>query len=186
MMRLTGGASFGRDPEAFYVGGIDNWLNRGFEGGIRDDLRSISYGHFITPLRGVDYYEMDGDRYALANLEFRFPMLQYLLLGWPLPMGFANIRGAGFFDIGTAWYEKDSFRYDNQTGERVDVPAGFNMWKPKSATDSRDVLDDLRYGFGFGVRGALFFIPVRWDVAWSHNGLEFLGPRYLWSIGLEY
>jgi Tol biopolymer transport system component len=171
--RITGGASFGRNPEAFYLGGIDNWLNRSFKNGvIRDGLDDIYFGNFITPLRGLDYYGLQGTRFTAANFEFRFPMVQYLLLGWPLPLGFQNIRGAGFFDIGTAWVGND-----------------FQMWTdPADDPDGegREYYQDFGYGFGFGVRAALFFIPVRWDVAWTNNGQEFIGPRYLWSIGLEF
>jgi hypothetical protein len=32
-LRFAGGASFGKNPQKFIIGGVDNWINRTFEGG---------------------------------------------------------------------------------------------------------------------------------------------------------
>lgn len=95
VVRFSGGASNGNEPQQFFLGGMDNWLNYKFKGGtIRiDHPESIYFSSFETPLRGANYYERVGDRFALMNFEFRFPLIRYLILGWPLPLGVVNVRG---------------------------------------------------------------------------------------------
>ncbi|MDZ7261154.1 MAG: BamA/TamA family outer membrane protein, partial [candidate division KSB1 bacterium] len=108
VVRLSGGVSEGKQPQKFFLGGVDNWLNYRTATGelLVDDPSDIYFSTFETPLRGADYYEQVGDRFMLANLEFRFPLIKYFLMGWPLPIGLQNIRGALFTDIGGAWDKK--------------------------------------------------------------------------------
>ena len=189
-LRLSGGVSFGRDPENFYLGGVDNWINRQFAGDVRDGLRDIFFSKFITPLRGADYYQLVGSKFFLSNVEFRFPLIQYLQLGWPLPIGFQHIRGSLFMDIGGAWdpYEEfnivtgkwvvgDPFRKDYETHK------GFRAIKK---VNNVTYFDDMAASFGIGARGVLLFMLARIDVAWLFNGNRFSAPNYLFSIGLDF
>jgi Tol biopolymer transport system component len=165
--RFTSGASIGADPQTFYVGGIDNWINRKFKNGIRiDRIDDIYFADFITPLRGAEYYEREGDRYFLTNIEFRFPMIQYLSFGFP-PITFGNIRGVMFTDFGTAWREKDQrklrlFRSDPLKGLTT---------------------QDLVIGYGFGTRIFFFGLLLRIDVAWKYTIDNSSKPLYYFSIG---
>src|SRR5690554_1015693 len=74
--RLSGGYSGGANPQRFFIGGIDNWINRSFA--TTDiPLESASDFAFLTPaipLRGFNYAERIGTKYGLMNLEFRFPL----------------------------------------------------------------------------------------------------------------
>ena len=168
-VRLAGGYSDGENPQQFFLGGLDNWLNQHFKGGIRIDRpEDIYFSSFETPLRGTDYYELAGNRFALMNLEFRFPMVRYLILGWPLPLGLANIRGAMFTDIGSAWYKTEKFK-----------PFG------KTANGS-PMLDDLVMGYGIGARANLGFLLLRFDVAWRTDLVSTRSPRYYFSLGTEF
>ncbi len=118
-------------------------------------------------MRGAYYYERVGNRFFLHNLEFRFPLVRYFILGWPLPIGFQNIRGVMFTDIGAAWYD-DKFR-------------GINNEKGKPR------LQDLFMGYGLGARMNLGFLVLRFDVAWSSDFIsQTLGPYYYFSIGPEF
>ena len=76
-------------------------------------------------------------------------------MGWPLPAYFYNVRGATFFDIGTAW--------------------------DKSKDQEINHLD-WTYGYGFGIRLDLGIFPIEWDVAWSPDPTSDLRPRYYFSI----
>jgi len=187
--RASGGASFGRDPENFYLGGIDNWLNRRFAGEIRDSLRDIFFSQFITPLRGANYYSLVGSKYFLTNIEFRFPLIQYLLLGWPLPIGFQHIRGSLFLDIGGAWDPYEDFNM--ATGRWVigdpyrpnyETHKGFRATKK---INGKTYFEDMAASFGIGARGVFLFFLARFDVAWLHNGNKFSSPNYLFSIGFD-
>jgi len=158
--RLSGAASEGRDPQRFYLGGMLNWFNPRWDNEqndvIADSIEAIYYASFITPLRGVGFYNSIGTRYLLGNAEFRFPFIRYLIFGWPLPAYFHNIRGALFTDIGTAW------KPDDLNGQLFP--------------------DKWTRGFGFGLRLDLGIFPIEWDVAWSPDPSSNMVPRYYFSI----
>jgi len=169
VIRLAGGVSNGHNPQQFFLGGLDNWLNQHYKGGIRIDRpQDIYFSSFETPLRGTDYYELTGSRFGLMNVEFRFPMVRYLILGWPLPLGLANIRGAIFSDVGSAWSETKKF-------------------KPfRSSSGGGAMLDDLVMGYGVGARANLGFLLLRFDVAWKTDWANTQRPKYYLSLGTEF
>lgn len=104
-MRLVGATSQGKDPQVFRIGGP-------------------------YTIRGFDYGEFAGHNVGLLNLEFRFPLIEVLQLGWPLPLGLQGVRGAVFFDAGAAWRENDKFRAfrSHATGWRLeDINASFGL-----------------------------------------------------------
>jgi outer membrane protein assembly factor BamA len=75
--RLAGGASIGKDPQNFYLGG-------GFT------------------LRGYPYYTFYGDRDFLFNFETRFPIIDAIF--FPIPgLAFGYFRSLLFADWGAAW-----------------------------------------------------------------------------------
>lgn len=171
--RFAGGASFGDDKQRFFLGGIDNWLNYDTRGGLRtNSISDVFFSQFATPLRGAIYYERIGTRYMLTNLEFRFPMIQYLGLGFP-PIRFFNIRGVMFADIGTTfnegsnWYSADSWRgtHINEEGRRS--------------------FKDLVGGYGVGARVFLLYFLLRIDVAWPYNLDRSGKPIWYFSLGAD-
>jgi Tol biopolymer transport system component len=172
-VRFAGAVSEGKDPQRFFVGGVPNWLNRHFEGGVRIDMMDdIYFSSFETPLRGANYYEKVGTRFMLTNLEFRFPLVRYFILGWPLPIGFQDIRGVLFSDIGTAWNKDDAF-------------------KPATTTANGLLqLQDLMMGYGIGMRTNLGIFILMVDVAWTTD----LTPettkkskaKYYLSLGVDF
>lgn len=84
-IRALAGASTGRDPQAFRIGGF-------------------------STLRGFRDFDLIGSRVALANVELRFPFIHQLGLVGPLPIGIFNIRGALFTDAGVIWNEGEALR----------------------------------------------------------------------------
>jgi len=156
--RFSGSASEGRNPQRFYMGGVMNWFNPQWDNDrntvIVDRIDDIYFSSFITPMRGVGYYNKVGTRYLLGNAEFRFPFIRYLLLGWPLPIFLNNVRGAIFTDVGTAW-------------------------KPE---DIEGIPTDWVQGFGFGLRLDLGIFPLEWDIAWSRDSKLGMRPQYYFSI----
>ncbi|MCK5074843.1 MAG: PD40 domain-containing protein, partial [Calditrichia bacterium] len=162
--RLTGGVSFGKNPQQYFLGGIDNWINRKFKGGMKINMDDIYFSSFVTPLRGAYYYERAGDRFLLTNLEFRFPLINILSLGFP-PVTFGNIRGVAFTDIGTAWYDGDKLKLFE-----------------------RDALDNLKTKdlvAGYGVGARLYFLGflMRFDVAWRYDIERSHHPIFYFSLG---
>ncbi|MBM4170752.1 MAG: biopolymer transporter Tol [Ignavibacteria bacterium] len=166
--RLSGGFSGGGNPQRFFMGGIDNWINRNFA---TQDIPVTNASDFAflspaMPLRGYDYAEKIASRYSLLNLELRMPLIRFLLTG-PLPIFFQNILGVAFIDAGAAWDNSDALK----------------LFK-KDQFDNT-VTQDLLIGTGVGLR--LYFIFLwRFDVAWKYNLDGFSTPRYYISIGLDF
>ncbi len=70
-------------------------------------------------LRGdYDYQEFLGSRRALAQLEWRFPLID--VLRFPGGVTFGNIRGSLFTDVGGAWFDDDNFDWDFEPDETFD------------------------------------------------------------------
>ena len=167
-LRLTAGASFGNDPQRFFLGGVSNWMNRPYYIDLEEStIEDIYIAQFVTPLRGGGLYERMGENYFLTNMEFRFPFIQYLIFGWPIPYPFINVRGALFSDFGAAW--SDKFQLTEKFG-------GDTRFK------------DAVWGFGMGIRFPFPFIgwPTKWDVAWKYDLMNVSKPRYYLSLGYEF
>lgn len=170
--RLAAGFSNGRNPRRFLLGGMSNWINYKYRDVFDETLDEdmFFFSSFEGPLRGTRFYEMLGSRFMLANLEFRFPLIQYLILGWPLKLGFQNIRGVAFMDIGSAWSNDKN-------------------WQPFQTKPSNGFLqlNNLRAGHGFGARVNMGFLLLRYDIAWQTDFVSTKGaPIHYWSIGADF
>lgn len=166
--RLNTGASFGKNPERFYIGGTDNWINYQIHNDTLPitDIKDFAFATPILPLRGFDYNARSGSKFALMNAELRFPLFKYLVFG-PLPLAFQNIQGALFTDIGTVWSDNKKLQF-------------FQSINDKIATK------DLLIGMGIGVRIFLLYFPLKFDVAWSYDMQKFSTPKYYISLGADF
>jgi Tol biopolymer transport system component len=119
-------------------------------------------------LRGYAFGEFRGTNLAMANVEFRFPLVEQLLLGFPLPLAVQGVRGAFFFDAGAAWSDDSQFRGMVYSG-------------------GHRRLGDIRASYGLSASLNIGFTVLRWDLAWKTDLVRNLGPAagYL-SFGLEY
>ncbi len=169
VFRLAGGGSFGRNPQKFIIGGVDNWINRTFEGGYiplenAEDYLFLQAG---LPLRGYNYNAAIGSKYGLFNFEFRYPLFAFLQAG-PLPIGLQSINGAMFFDAGAAWDKEKDFVAFTKNAE--------------GKTVTRDLL------MGMGTSARIFFLAflVRFDVAWAWYLDGFSQPKYYLSLGADF
>jgi Tol biopolymer transport system component len=120
-VRFLGGFSEGRNPQVFRLGGAYTF-------------------------RGADYGDLPGTRIALTNLEFRFPLIDRLRLGFP-PLDFRGIGGVLFWDMASAWRGRD-----------------FNFFG--TAPNSKLRFDDVLGAYGFGARVNLGYFILRYDFAW--------------------
>jgi len=155
VLRGAGGISMGKNPQRFFVGGVENWIAPKYTTGRIKSIEDFYFADISTPLRGANYYELAGTRYLLLNVEFRYPFLEYLVFGWPLPLSLRNVRGVLFTDIGTAWSGR-----------------------------LREFSEDMYLiGCGFGLRVNLGVTVLRFDTAWrSASGRPIyyfsLGPEF--------
>ena len=167
-VRLSGGISGGANPQRFFLGGTENWINRSFATQ-NIPIESASDYAFLTPampLRGYDYAEQIGSKYTLLNLELRMPLIRYLVTG-PLPILFQNILGTAFIDAGTAWNDTKKLKLFGRDD------------------NNNVVTDHLLIGTGVGFRIYMLFL-WKIDVAWKYNIDHFSKPRYYLSLGLDF
>jgi len=169
VLRGSGGGSFGRNPQRFFIGGTENWINRTFENG-RIPIDSEEDFAFLTaalPLRGYNYNARLASRYGLGNAEIRFPVVKYFL-GGVLPYILQTVNGAIFLDVGTAFDEIDAYRAftRDENGNLMN--------------------QDLLIGTGIGARMWFLGFPLKFDVGWSYNGAGFSTPIYYFSLGADF
>ena len=99
--------------------------------------------------------------------EFRFPMIDYFAMRFPLPIVISRVGGAIFTDIGSAWFG-DNFKGGTSSG-------------------GQDRLQDIKMGFGFGMRMNLGFFLLRYDLAWSTDLNRISDkPSYYFSFGADF
>jgi len=166
--RFGFGTSFGKDPRMFFLGGTENWLNARIASipTYIESTRDLFFARFPAPLRGYYYYEEYGRKYFLTNFEFRFPFIQYLALGWPIPIIIGNISGTLFTDIGSAWEKYDeSVRFVDDIKER-EVVFDKSFHGAGQNDNNTFYLDDIKMSWGVGMRMNLGFAILRLDTAW--------------------
>ena len=140
-LRLFAGASGGNQPLPIYFGGLDT-------------------------LRSTNWAELVGDRAFFANIEYRFPLVDYFATPF---LAFQGIRGVLFFDIGGAWYhdlEKLGLYdfYDDKEGRLRDGIAAYG------------------WGFTIGFLG----LDLNWDFARRWDFKEHLDTRTSFWIGTRF
>ena len=75
-------------------------------------------------LRGYPRWSIRGEKMWISSLEFRFPLIDQIQIKFPFfDLGFYGIRGATFFDIGSAWDKT----YENTYGS-LGVGFRFNLF----------------------------------------------------------
>ena len=93
--RFAAGASFGRSRLIYYLGSVDNWTNfsskvEQFDQSVPIDYsKNYVYQTLATNMRGFTQNIRNGDRFAVANTELRWPMIRYLA-NHPLSNNFLN------------------------------------------------------------------------------------------------
>jgi Tol biopolymer transport system component len=189
--RYSGGASFGRDAQSFFVGGMAGWINYRWSNNQipLDNLSDIFLTMPAIPMRGYEYNSIFGDRFSLINAEFRFPIFAAILPG-PIPiLPLYNLTGVLFTDVGTAW------GLDDLTTPNInEAKLNFHIAKPVSETVQQNgqtftrtsLKGDILIGSGFGLRTILLGLPLRWDIGWPYDGKHFGHPINYISIGLDF
>jgi Tol biopolymer transport system component len=136
--RLAFAGSEGRDSRTFFIGGP-------------------------STLRGYDYIAFDGSRMALGTVEYRFPLIDALVLGFPGRWGLGNIGGKLFFDAGAAWNKNDIHPLRSNVG-------GLQF-------------DDVRADFGFGVHLYMAYFLLNFQLAWQTDLNEVYASHFTFFMG---
>ncbi|HNX49076.1 MAG TPA: BamA/TamA family outer membrane protein [Thermoanaerobaculaceae bacterium] len=154
-LRLYAAWADGNQPNLYYFGGIDT-------------------------LRGYDYRTLVGNRAAYLNAEWRFPLIDHLVLPW---LHLTSVRGRFFIDVGGTSFDLPAYTV-KFGGEKIRVPGykqGFQFMK-----DGR--LKDAVSSYGFGLSLDLFGLPAHWDFAkrWDFKDSIDKGYRTEFWIGMRY
>lgn len=165
-LRAAGGMSFGlssSSTQKFVLGSVENELISFASSATDLRIQNAEDFALITPfypLRGYGYGAMQGSKFAMGNLELRFPLFRALITG-PIPILFQYMSGVIFLDAGTAW---------------------------DSSFPLTGVLDEskLLNSVGIGARAAVLGFPVKFDVAWHHRFPGWSEPNYNLSLGLDF
>jgi len=212
-LRGSAGASVGRDSQTYFLGGMLGWINqRWSNNGIPlERLADTFFTLPAVPLRGHVFNAIYGNKFALVNAEFRFPLFAAIVPGALPIFPLYNVTGAFFFDIGTAWGFDINQSFVNRNGNIVqvtknskdlDLVLGQEVTTFYDLTNSRfvdgpvngaDVVQfnsvngDLLAGTGFGLRTIVFGLPLRYDMAWAlgREGFE-PGAVHYFSIGIDF
>lgn len=134
-VRFVGALSNGAQPRQFVVGGPSTL--RGWDIFDFEDIDANGDPRFPNLL---------GNKMALMNMEYRFPFVDALIIGWPGRWGIGGVQGAAFFDAGAAW--TDEIKLTRGDGALLR-------------------LDELRANIGFGIRTNIGYIPLKFDWAWK-------------------
>lgn len=213
-LRGTAAASFGRDSQTFFMGGMLGWINQRWSDNEIpfERLADTFFTQPATPLRGHEFNTLFGDKFSLINAEFRFPLFAAVLPG-PIPiLPLYNITGIAFVDAGAAWgmdinYSRATDRF---TGEAIvyhQKPAELQFRVsqreevflnpatglprengPQAGDIPASYLDgDILIGAGFGLRTILLGLPFRYDVGWAYDRDGFRSrPIHYFSIGIDF
>ncbi|PKK82133.1 MAG: hypothetical protein CVT49_15200 [candidate division Zixibacteria bacterium HGW-Zixibacteria-1] len=165
--RLSGGASWGDTPKRYFLGGTSNKIGSTTVDAEVYDVENLYFSQIVTPLRGYNYFDFSGDKYFLANFEFRYPFVDYLKMNFPLPLTIGYVTGNWFYDMGAAW-EGDNF-------------------KGGTSADGTAHLKDIKSAFGFGIRANLGIFVLRYDLAWNTDWATVAAhPKSYFSIGADF
>ena len=146
-LHLSLASSGGADPRGFVLGGP--WTLRGY-----------TFYDFET----ID--NLAGRNLALLSLEYRLPLLDYLIFGWPARWGLTGIGAATYVDLGSAWDDKVMLVGKDASGH----------WG----------LQEMHADVGVGLRANILFLPLKFDWAWKTDLRRFEDLTFQFSIGPEF
>ena len=182
--RVAFSSSFGTSPLLYYLGAVDNWIN--LFGRFPTYNSAIEYDHTVdwayqavgTNMRGFSQNIRNGNSFAVANVELRWPIIQYCFAK-PLKSDILrHFQVVAFTDFGGAWSglipgkKENAYNYTVIHQEPISVE-----------------IDEMRQPFvgsyGFGFRTRLFGYFVRLDIGWGYDEgvIQWMNQ---FSIGMDF
>lgn len=178
--RLAMGTSFGTRKLMYYLGGVESWIAPRFNNDIPvSQNNDYAFQTVVNNMRGFDQNIRNGHSYAVLNSEIRWPVFSYFLNRTIRSEFIKNFQVIGFTDVGTAWEGKDP--YDEENPLFIDE------------IDRDPVVIRVEYfrnpivvGYGFGARSTLFGYYLRFDVAWGKDTGTTTGPKFYFSLAMDF
>lgn len=155
----------------FYLGGryiFAARISAGTVSGPESGYFPWQIGGYNT-IRGYDFLSMQGKTTFVMNLEIRYPFIDAIAFGFPVPWIIRGFSGVFFVDAGTA----------------ADI---FSRWQGYDDEEGR--LKDLKASFGLGTRMVFFpglLFKIDWATPWDfQSALPLSRWRGIFSIGYEF
>lgn len=181
------GTFFGNSPKQYVLGGVDNWFGNTINyGGVKNPLfvkngfnDNLIFAEFATTLRGFDYATLYGSSVAMANAEFRLPLVRALAGGPVTSNFFRNMQFIAFYDIGTSWTGAPPTSTENslRTEQIVSGPFQINL---------KQYLNPWLYSYGLGFRTMMLGYYLKFDLAWPVENYKVKDPRLMVSLGYDF
>ncbi len=132
------------------------------------DRRFFFLGGPLT-LRGYEYLQFQGPKMILVNLEYRYPLIDALIFGWPGRWGIGNIGGTLFFDTGSVW------------GNPVFIEPMDPRLKPREV-NGLDFWSDFGVGFYMRFGYMVLDFQLGWPTDFRYTGSPafhfYIGPQF--------
>lgn len=187
-MRGYAGTFMGNAPKNYLLGGMDNWIgnNTNFNGS-KNPLVNASttynenllFAEFATGLRGFDYATQYGNSVAMANAEFRLPLIRALTNGPIASNFFRNLQLISFFDIGSSWTGAIPIGKANSGVVREVKNGPFDI-------QIKEYLNPWLYSYGFGFRTMMLGYYMKFDLAWPTVNYKVQDPRVQVTLGFDF
>src|SRR5690554_2992830 len=132
--KLFAGTFFGKNPQSYLVGGMNNWLFNQFHRPPTDrpeaspvrnaegvENSNLLFAEFVD-LRGYDYDEIRGSNVITFSAELRIPIFSYLSRGNIASNFIKNFQLVAFYDAGSSWTDAAPWeRVNDQNTEVIDT-----------------------------------------------------------------
>jgi hypothetical protein len=178
--RFSGSTTFGRYKLAHYLGGVDNWLFQRVDNSLPALDTAVFYHQtFMGPMRGFFVNARNGNSFALANAEIRWPVFKYFMKK-PIKSDFIeNFQIVTFFDAGSAWTGASPYSNDNLFNRTTVV-------RNPITVEIENNKDPIVYGYGFGLRSRVLGYFLRADWAWGVDDRRVLPRVFYLSLNLDF
>lgn len=184
--RLAAATSFGEQKLLYSLGGVENWMFPTVNEAIPLP-NPTNYGlqTLAANMRGFSSNSRNGSSYALANVEIRVPIIDYISKNPPRNAMLRSLQLVAFLDVGTAWQGASPFSSDNPLNTTVISSNGPGQVSPVKVTVNyyrRPIL----VGYGFGIRTVLLGHYFRLDYAWGIETGQVQDPILYLSVGSDF
>lgn len=191
--RLFAGSYFGKNPQSYLVGGMNNWLfnqfhqppaNRPEASPVRNpegiENSNLLFAEFVD-LRGYDYDEIRGSNVITFSAELRLPIFSYLSRGNIASNFIKNFQLIAFYDAGSSWTNAAPWeRVNDQNTEVIDTEGS-----PFEIT-LNNFNNPWLQSYGAGLRTVLLNYYVKFDVARPIRDYTVEKPRFYVTLGYNF
>ena len=177
--RIAASTSLGDKRVVYYLGGVDGWLKPEFNSDDIPQDPQYAYQSVATNMRGFQQNIRNGNSFALASSEIRFPIFKYFM-NRPMKSDFIkNFQIVSFADVGAAWTGDNPYATDNSFNTKT-------ILKGPITVRLIHQREPIVAGYGLGVRSRVFGYFVRLDWAKGIEDGIHLPHIWYWSLSLDF